>query len=645
MSTEPQSLTQSAATPASAPAASAAAKPASRAALGRSRVLVRGESIVASVGLAGGLLLAGVLGASAWWTLHTYRKSVEEGRRQQVSSIASVLAPAAETMLSTGELSALRRLVSDTARSAGLETCRIVLPGNQLLADADPKLPSLLKSLPKEWPADPKGAMLADAVPKANAATISVALTIPDRGAARLDLSAPLNLPQWSDTEYQVGVGAIAVGGMAALLFAYHGLRRRVRGLGAIRDALAAASRGESAASALKVSADYGAEATCWNQMLSELETLRSEALLRSAEERASGGSVRDAELGSACDAMWQGLLLIDDKMSIKYANGAAAVFLRARRDELANADLRKYIKDATVDAALEAAATGKNRQRATVESVREGESGARSVLRFGVRPVRKDDAGAAVVLIDDVTQQKVADESRNAFVAQATHELRTPLTNIRLYVETMVESGADDAATRGKCLNVISTEVRRLERIVSDMLSVSEIEAGSLKIHTDDVRLDALFEELENDYRPQATDKEIALTFELPPKLPVVQADRDKFSLAVHNLIGNALKYTPTGGKVTVRVAEVNGNLTIAVIDNGIGIKIEECELIFERFYRAKDKRIANITGSGIGLALARDVARLHGGEITVKSEIDKGSTFTLVLPMNGTSVMRKAA
>src|SRR5206468_2971217 len=101
--------------------------------------------------------------------------------------------------------------------------------------------------------------------------------------------------------------------------------------------------------------------------------------------------------------------------------------------------------------------------------------------------------AGAsAIVLIEDVTQSRVADESRNAFVAQATHELRTPLTNIRLYVETMVEDGENDAAVRSKCLNVINQEVRRLERIVADMLSVSEIEAGSMKLNAGEIRLDA---------------------------------------------------------------------------------------------------------------------------------------------------------
>src|SRR6185369_9695714 len=140
-----------------------------------------------------------------------------------------------------------------------------------------------------------------------------------------------------------------------------------------------------------------------------------------------------------------------------------------------------------------------------------------------------------------------------------------TPLTNIRLYVETMVEDGENDAAVRSKCINVISGEVKRLERIVSDMLSVSEIEAGSLKLNKGEIRLDALFEELEADFRAQAEDKEIKLTFDLPPKYPVMDGDRDKILLALNNLVGNALKYTPAGGAVTVHV-EAGAALVVEV-------------------------------------------------------------------------------
>jgi signal transduction histidine kinase len=165
-------------------------------------------------------------------------------------------------------------------------------------------------------------------------------------------------------------------------------------------------------------------------------------------------------------------------------------------------------------------------------------------------------------------------------------------------------------------------------------MLSVSEIEAGSFKLRPGDVRLDALFQELDEEYRAQAAEKRISLAFTMPPKLPVIKGDRDKIVLALHNLIGNALKYTPEGGKVEIRVEANEQELRVDVVDTGIGVAPEESELIFERFYRAKDTRVAGITGTGLGLALARDVVRLHGGDINVQSQLNHGSTFTLTLP-----------
>jgi len=214
------------------------------------------------------------------------------------------------------------------------------------------------------------------------------------------------------------------------------------------------------------------------------------------------------------------------------------------------------------------------------------------------------------------------------------THELRTPLTNIRLCVESLIEEPDGETAARSRTLNMINTESRRLERIVGDMLSVSEIEAGTMKLAQDDLRLDTMFEELEHNFRSPAAARNISLTFVLPPKLPVILADRDKIVLALSNLIGNAIKYTPEGGKVSVTAASDDGSLSVAVTDTGMGIPAEEHELIFERFYRSKDTRIESITGTGLGLTLARQVVRLHGGDITVTSAVNKGTTMTLTLP-----------
>jgi two-component system phosphate regulon sensor histidine kinase PhoR len=201
--------------------------------------------------------------------------------------------------------------------------------------------------------------------------------------------------------------------------------------------------------------------------------------------------------------------------------------------------------------------------------------------------------------------------------------------------VEEALEHCERDVAATSKALNVINGEAQRLERTVSEILSVSDIEAGSFQMRRDDVHMGVLLEQLKANHEAQASDKRMQLEFDLPPKLPAASADRDKIALALHNLLGNALKYTPEGGHIVVTAAAEKNQLSIAVTDTGIGISADEVERVFDKFYRSKDPQAAGIKGSGLGLAISREVARLHGGDITAESELGKGSTFTLTLPI----------
>lgn len=621
-----------------------------RKSIARHLLMARGESLAARAGIAVGVIMIGVLAASSWWTLHTYRQSVAQARDEQIRMAARLLSQSAESMLENGDLSALRRGVSEAALSYNLTTCRITLPDGSLVADASGGKVSVLR-LPETWPESRHGAGAPGIVEtRAGGLTLSMPLIVPGRGDATLEIGGADRAPMMANWEVQAGIGAICVLGMSGLLVVYRSIRTRLRGLGAIRDALVSMNAGVQDSGVLMVSDRFGPEAKAWNALLDEREALRSKRTLEGAVERITGSDSGAGDLAGACDALSQGLVVVDAALNIRYANGAAGVLLGVKRDQAAGQNLAALLNDPGASEALAALAGGAARARVSFEIERRGETpGDRAILRVSTRPMRRGDAASAIIVIEDVTQQRVADESRNAFVAQATHELRTPLTNIRLYVDTLVDDSDNDPQLKAKCLNVISQEARRLERIVGDMLSVGEIEAGTLKIRPGDVRLDALFAEVKEDFAAQAESKQVKLRFELPPKLPVIQADRDKFVLALHNLIGNALKYTPGGGAVTVRAAADAKTLTIEVADTGIGIKEEELELIFEKFYRAKDARINGIAGSGLGLALARQIVRLHGGDVTAKSEFNKGSTFTATFPvgsvMGAAGEMKKAA
>lgn len=595
--------------------------------------LARGERTVIAAGLAVAAIVVGVLGASSWWTVRTYRASTEKARVDQATLVGHLLSASVERLLADAQTTGVRRLIADSAFQYNLESARIVLGDGKVLADAKPENITAM-DLPEQFP-PVSGASEFSVVRAGRLVRVTAPLLVAGKGGARLEIGAVAAPPGWADWETQAGIGVIAVAALTGLLIVYRSMRTRWRAIGAVADALRLESEGQAPAGALVVGESFGPLAKAWNALIAERDRLRVGAVMQEAARTIEERGGRDGDLKAACDAMWQGLLVLDNVGMVRYCNGAAAVLLRSKRESITGTPIGTYIEDVAAQEAINRVVMGQSKSRVSIEVERAAAGDQdRTVLRLSVRPLRREDGPSAMLIIEDTTQQRVADESRNAFVAQATHELRTPLTNIRLYVEALVEDG-EDAQARAKCLNVIGAESRRLERIVGDMLSVSEIEAGALKLRCGEVRVDAMLEELEADFRAQAEDKEIKLLFEFPPKLPVMQGDRDKLMLALHNLLGNALKYTPTGGQVRVKIEEAGGKLTVAVIDNGIGINKDEQEMVFEKFYRAKDRRIANITGSGIGLALARQVVRLHGGDITCDSQIDKGSTFTLTVPL----------
>jgi PAS domain S-box-containing protein len=594
------------------------------------RVRHRLDALLASAGLAVCVLLG--VGSTAsvgwvWWQRQTHEVADAQARAQSASAL---IRTAAAASLTTSPLADARRQITETATSAGLNSWEIILPDGSIIASSDPAAP-VVHELPATWPAA--------SVDRGAGLVHTGEFTLPGRGTVvlRFDL-VPTQLA-WNDPAV-LGVAGISAFVMLAWWGAWHRAARKVAPVVHVHDALACAAEGETSPDALRLDEAFGPEAVAWNSILSDREATR----LRDLEEKAgkllnASGSESTSELSGLCDAMWIGMLILDAEGRIAYCNGAAATLLHAKREELPGRPAKDFVTDVELSTLVERAVSGGLRHRVMQEKQIAVPGASSSILRFSIKSLRKEDNGAAFIVIEDITQQKVAEESRHSFAAQVAHELRTPLTNIRLYVDTLLEDESNDPAVRARCLNVASSEIRRLERVVSDMLSVSEMEAGSITLRRDDVRMDALLEELEADHRATAQDKEIQLHFDLPPKFPVIDGDRDKIAMALHNLLGNAIKYTPTGGDVRVIVSEEGGQLVILVKDNGIGIKPEETELVFEKFYRAKDKRINGITGSGLGLAIAREVIRLHGGDIGVTSQIDKGSTFSLSLPLSSQS------
>ncbi|HVT29138.1 MAG TPA: ATP-binding protein [Lacipirellulaceae bacterium] len=278
------------------------------------------------------------------------------------------------------------------------------------------------------------------------------------------------------------------------------------------------------------------------------------------------------------------------------------------------------------------------NRDRAVVTELTRDENGQRRVARVARHPICIVEGGkheCHVWTVRDVTQQKLAEEMRDQFVDTATHELRTPLANIKAYAETLALADVIDIEQQKQFLNTINSEATRLARFVDDLLSVSSMELGSLSLNKQVTDLGRMMNEVLAKIRPQVAEKRLALEVTLPEKMPEPELDKDKIATVLVNLLGNAVKYTPEEGRVIFRVNVTDQQIEISVEDTGVGIAEDELGKVFDKFYRSNDPRVQQQTGTGLGLALAQEVVRLHGGRITVESEINKGSTFSVSLPL----------
>jgi two-component system phosphate regulon sensor histidine kinase PhoR len=256
--------------------------------------------------------------------------------------------------------------------------------------------------------------------------------------------------------------------------------------------------------------------------------------------------------------------------------------------------------------------------------------------------PIRHPDGtiAGAVAVLHDVTEVRRLERIRSEFVANVSHELRTPLTSLAGFVETLEDGAADDPATRHRFLSIISTETARLGRLVEDLLDLSRLESGHLELRAAPVDLRGVVERTLAFYQPTAEAKQVALRSDLPADLPPVPGDDDLLEQVVRNLVDNAVKYTPQGGRVSVSAEPVDyqdgrREVVLRVSDTGPGIPPEHLHRLFERFYRVDRARSRALGGTGLGLAIVKHVVERHGGRVWVDSDPGRGATFSVALPL----------
>jgi histidine kinase len=228
--------------------------------------------------------------------------------------------------------------------------------------------------------------------------------------------------------------------------------------------------------------------------------------------------------------------------------------------------------------------------------------------------------------------QLENTEDMRRRLIGDVAHELRTPLTTIKGTAEGLIDGVL---APGPEVFHQIVREADRLQRLVHDLQELSRVEAGAYELHLKPITVEHLIESTVRRLKRQFDEKDVDLQFSLPLDLPLVLADEDRVMQILLNLVGNALQYTPSGGRVTIAARTLGQQVAIAVRDTGIGITVEHLPHLFARFYRVDKSRSRAGGGSGIGLTIAHHLAESHGGSILAESPgPGQGSTFTFTLP-----------
>lgn len=446
----------------------------------------------------------------------------------------------------------------------------------------------------------PRMALFGALLSACSAALVALAL-------AAMDGSRALTVPFLLASLLAVGAGLLA--GFTA----GHLLARRLRFLAQAASALGA---GDFRARAPESPADeIGAVGAVFNAMAA-----RVRARMASAAEESSR---LQAALNSSLDAV----AALSPEGRVVFANSALEqLFGRAAGSIIGN-PLVWLLPDQEVLDSVRA-----SREQGT-RNIRVIERPGRQFLQVTSTPISGGGEWAVLVVFHDLTDVKRLEETRRDFVANVSHELRTPLAGLKSVVEVLADGGMADPAVAEDFLRRADAEVDRLVQLVEELLELSRIESGEVPLAARPTDIGRLLGDAVERLRPHAARKLQSLELDVPAGNHMLDIDPGRMERAVVNLVQNAIKFTPEGGRIRVSTATAEDAFLIEVSDTGSGIAPEALPRIFERFYKADHSRASG--GSGLGLALVKHAVESHGGRVEVASRLGEGSTFTIRLPM----------
>jgi len=370
-----------------------------------------------------------------------------------------------------------------------------------------------------------------------------------------------------------------------------------------------------------------------------ERRTLQKEAeFLRRERER----SLRDiatekSKIKTIINCMGDGVLVCDRESCIVLSNPAASRMLKIPETSLLGkflpqCDLHHELSK-TIEESLQTKDIG---YTSVSQEMSVGESG-EIFLRAHTAPVRNDlgETLGSVTVLQDISHLKELDKMKSEFIAMVTHELRAPIASVEQQLTVILNGMAGEVtAKQERLLSRAKERTKGLLTLIKDLLDLSKIEAGKMVQYKEPLSLQEVIQRVVDLMRAEAEAKKIDLQFSGPSEIPFIQADRNSMEGIFTNLISNAIKYTPEGGKVRITLGEEGGFVKAAVSDTGIGIKKEDLPRIFDKFYRVKTTETRQIIGTGLGLSIVKNIVDAHLGSISVESEEGGGTTFTVLLP-----------
>ena len=332
-------------------------------------------------------------------------------------------------------------------------------------------------------------------------------------------------------------------------------------------------------------------------------------------------------------DNMTEGVIALDGQGYVILMNPAAQRILDVAHDQGERRTLLEVVRDkgladwVEMCQALDTAEPCKQEIESHLPSLR--------IIEVNAMPMPfSSERRGFLLVLHDITELRRLEKVRAEFVANVSHELRTPLTAIKGYLETVLDETGLESDTHRRFLEIANSHAERMGRLIDDLLNLSDIETGKVVLDPMPISLGTFVHDVSAMFEKDAAKKDVKLVNQVPPDLSV-QADRDRLSQILVNLVDNAVKYTPKGGTVSFLAAKTDDHqIRIAVRDTGQGIPPNDLPRVTERFYRVDKARSREEGGTGLGLAIVKHLVQLHGGTLHIESEYGKGTTIEFLLP-----------